>query len=110
MKLDNSDSFFPALSFAWEQDAINKSFLDQLVTHFGKTQVLVIIGYSFPTFNRDIDKQLLERAFGSLQKIYIQDPNSTFVERRLMGILPKFSRDNIEHVGEERQFFIPPEL
>ncbi|MEJ7684834.1 MAG: hypothetical protein WKG06_44710 [Segetibacter sp.] len=37
-----------------------------------ETELLVIIGYSFPYFNKHIDKELFE-SFTKLKKIYIQD-------------------------------------
>ena len=40
----------------------------------GKIEVMVIVGYSFPHFNRSIDDEHFRR-MKSLKKIYIQDPH-----------------------------------
>lgn len=39
-----SDSYYSALSFAWEHDG----FIDNIIPHIEDTQILVVIGYSFP--------------------------------------------------------------
>ena len=68
------------LSFAWEDEAISskKIFHEQRLPVAreiaSQTQILVIIGYSFPFFNRDIDKVIMNTMMPSLQKIYVQDP------------------------------------
>ena len=46
------------------------------------TEYLVIIGYSFPVFNREMDLRLL-KSMTSLKKIYIQDPNADEIKSTL---------------------------
>ena len=48
------------------------------------TKVIVIIGYSFPYFNREIDK-LLFKDLGGIDKIYIQDLNGEKIKEYLLG-------------------------
>jgi hypothetical protein len=40
-----------------------------------ETNILVVIGYSFPNFNRSVDKLLLQD-LRNLQKVYVQDVNA----------------------------------
>jgi hypothetical protein len=62
----------PGISFAWE-----KRDLDAMITEVIKgTTTLVIIGYSLPYFNRDIDRTLFEIMAPTLEKIFIQVPQS----------------------------------
>jgi hypothetical protein len=72
------------LSFAWEytnpdytiapNDTINKAL------KIGeKTEVLVVNGYSFPNFNRIVDKEIFSKMKG-LEKVYIQSPQAKDIE------------------------------
>lgn len=97
--------------FAWEPG--NETVLDCAYRAMENASVLVIIGYSFPSFNRSVDKELFKR-FCQTQPgskyVVIQNPNlnpDTF--RRIMGSIGV----NIGSVQEETnlaQFHIPPEL
>jgi hypothetical protein len=93
--------------FAWE---INQSKPDSIVEDAkkisGDTDILVIIGYSFPFFNRNVDREI----FKSLKatKIYFQDPilDGSFLKEQ-------FNLDKdilIVHRKETNQFFLPHEL
>ncbi|MEO1032255.1 MAG: hypothetical protein AAFX55_12660 [Bacteroidota bacterium] len=59
------------LSFAWENH--NDSFFNKISNSIQNTEVLVIIGYSFPFFNRKVDEFILN-SMPNLKKIYVQDP------------------------------------
>lgn len=71
----------PLLSFAWEDDDSfkKKTFTDKRIslakTMIDETSILVVIGYSFPFFNRKIDAELFSIMRPTLRKIYFQDPN-----------------------------------
>lgn len=102
------------LTFAWETET-NSSYFLRKKTNISKkivdeTDVLVIIGYSFPFFNRQIDKEifasLLEK--GKLKKIYYQDPyrSGSFLKKQFN------LSDTIEiiDIKEVENYFIPNEL
>ncbi len=61
------------INFAWElQDNwFSKKAVEAAKAIISEASTLVIIGYSFPVFNRDIDKYIFED--NRLEKIYIQD-------------------------------------
>lgn len=71
----------PMLSFAWEDDSYiyKRTFTEnrlKLALEIAEgTTILVIIGYTFPFFNRSIDTKIIKSMLPSLQKIYFQDPN-----------------------------------
>lgn len=50
-----------------------------------QTDILVIIGYSFPLFNRSIDKELISACAGNAKKIYIQDPRAKEIQDLLVS-------------------------
>lgn len=61
-----------AISFAWEKD--ESEIINRTLEILEESTKLVVIGYSFPFFNRKIDKQLL--AFDNcpnLEEIFVQD-------------------------------------
>jgi len=63
-----------AIKFAWESN-IN---LDKISSFLIDTDILVIIGYSFPFFNRKTDNAIFEyfkKPKGKLKKIYFQNLN-----------------------------------
>lgn len=63
----------PAMHFAWENDPIPQKVRALAKQAVKNTQILVVIGYSFPTFNREIDRDILS-AMTNLEKVYIQIP------------------------------------
>jgi len=96
--------FTSGISFSWELDSV----YGKAVAGTGGTEVLVIVGYSFPFFNREIDKLLLTN-MKHLQKIYIQDPNAELIESRILPYVHEIV--TIQSVPkDERQFYLPDEL
>ena len=101
--------FYSHLSFAWEisdkqnqlMNAINQTTVD--------TESVVVIGYSFPFFNREIDRVIFA-GMPNLKTIYIQDPNPDAVEQSLRAVIPIGYKVNIEHQKDCTQFYLPREL
>ena len=69
----------------------------------------VVIGYSFPYFNREIDRAIFAE-MPNLKTIYIQDPSPDAVEPSLRAILPEGSNVKIQHQKDCTQFYLPREL
>lgn len=64
------------IKFAW--DSID-SEVERAKAIIKKTSNLVVIGYSFPTYNRLIDKEILDSLDGqNIENIYIQDLPSNY--------------------------------
>jgi hypothetical protein len=93
------------LSYAWEHDISNK-FFEHLIDCIQHTNTLVIIGYSFPFFNRIIDKKIL-KSMQSLRKVYFQDPNAAVIEERFSAIR---GVTTYKLVPDTYQFVLPNEL
>jgi hypothetical protein len=49
-----------------------------------KASILTVIGYSFPDFNRFLDKEIFSEE--NLNKIYIQDPDAENIVQKLAGV------------------------
>lgn len=107
----------PLLHFAWEMEdernTTSKPALEYSKTIMENTDVLVVIGYSFPNFNRSVDKLLLEQLKTDC-KIYYQDCKEKVnsLIQRLNGLLPTEGKKfpPIVPYTDVDQFFIPYEL
>lgn len=95
------------LKFAWENEG-RFDFMNSIKPVLNKINTLVIIGYSFPFFNRKIDIDLLEN-MTSLSKIIIQDKKPDGIEERLLEFLPQ-EEIVIERRYDIDQFVFPKEL
>lgn len=65
-------SFDNSIKYAWENQ--NSADLKDACNLMENTETLVIIGYSFPDFNKSIDQQLFMR-MPNLKKIIVHDKN-----------------------------------
>lgn len=97
----------PSISFAWEKE--ESRILKKCLQVLNETDILVVIGYSFPTFNRKIDRLLLERFSG---KIYLQVPLDNYeqVRTRIEALAANKSSVEILPVKSLDEFYIPPEF
>jgi hypothetical protein len=96
------------INYAWEKDSDLANFSRKHAQHiFSKTEILVVVGYSFPPFNHEIDKELFSKLkrSGKLKRVIIQDPNAdeSFISETF-GI-PK---DKIQVVSESLDQFVIP--
>jgi hypothetical protein len=100
-----------ALSFGWEK--MNEIFKNQIISKVEDAEILVIIGYSFPYFNREVDRFIIQN-MNSLNKIYIQDPNHIEVKESLEAVLSEQQLSNqmmkYVHKAGVKQFVIPNEM
>jgi len=75
--LKNPD-FKPLLKFAWEDHKngkIESPCLQGAVEALKRSDLIVVIGYSFPLYNRLFDRQLFSWENIKRKTIYLQDPN-----------------------------------
>lgn len=106
-KPTNSDEY-PTIYYAWE----NNSYFDDVRRNAflatKETDYLIIIGYSFPTFNREIDRKLLGN-MSSLRKVFIQSK-----EESIDGVIQRFNslcpKKEIVPITNVEEFYIPFEF
>lgn len=99
------------IKFAWENDKDLPR--NRASMHLQEADELVIIGYSFPDYNRKVDYQMLNEFWGTThtKKITIQDTleNADKVAQRVKSITNlQANKDNIKIYTELQQFYIPP--
>jgi hypothetical protein len=121
-KINNGEHLQKSLlyfNFSWE---LNKSFQNKYLNYdshielaekiASETEYLVIIGYSFPVFNRELDRRIINK-MSNLRKVYIQDPNCEAIKSTFNnGFIIKDSRYDYDFMLEKNvdQFLIPFEL
>jgi hypothetical protein len=101
--------------FSWENYNINRYIENDLSQEtqniaaeiFSDTQILVIIGYSFPVFNRKVDLKLFE-SLPNRTIVYIQDTNAK-ARKNFDDIFPFLQEREIEviYIDDTNQFHIP---
>jgi len=107
-----SADFDQYIKYAWEHD-LNSNHYKNIFNILKETEVLIIIGYSFPTFNRLIDQLLFSKLNRSkLKKIIYQDPsaNSSLIENLFEK--PSDFKSKIEILNQENSltwFHLPNE-
>lgn len=112
---DSTVSGNMGIKFAWENPESPE--LQFVCDRIENSEILVIIGYSFPFFNRKIDSKIFS-SLTRLQKIYYQvkEPNIDLLYSRfkkVSNLLSSHSRSSanaIEAITNYTEFHLPDEL
>jgi hypothetical protein len=99
----------PSINFAWEHGLEPDGFVNTVINSVRETHVLVVIGYSFPFFNRDVDRRLIQ-SMAALRKIYFQAPDADNLKERFQAIRDGFNENNLVTRFDTEQFLLPNEL
>lgn len=93
-------------TFAWEDDVISKGAIESAEKILNETEILVVIGYSFPTFNDQIDKRLMNILSKSdkYKMVYYQDPNAS---KELLISRFGIPEKKITIIKDTNQFILP---
>ncbi len=101
--------FFLPLAFAWEGVSSGKDFLTRVANSVEDTDFLVVIGYSFPSFNREVDR-LIINSMKDLRKVYFQDLKPEKLKKQFQAIREDMNKDQLFVNEEVGQFLLPNEL
>lgn len=99
-------------TYCWEKNIVAIKGLEMAKRAVDHTQVLVVIGYSFPFVNSKFDYTIISR-MKQLQEVIIQDKNdskeySDAIESRFKEILGKAPRFTI--INDVNEFYLPGQL
>jgi hypothetical protein len=99
------------LSFSWEEDfnRSNSNIIYKTINATSSTEYLVVIGYSFPFFNRDVDRQIISEMKG-LKKVYFQSPTANEMIERFSSIRPDIDIKNLIPISGLSEFYLPNEI
>jgi hypothetical protein len=99
------------ISFAWEDNSISNEVIEQAIRNTSDSQVLIVIGYSFPFFNREIDRRIIGE-MKQLKKVYFQAPeqiSKNYIDR--FSAIRSYSDSlSLIPISDVDQFYLPPEL
>lgn len=95
------------LHFAWENSGYHSELMEHVKKMIAGTTIIVVVGYSFPFFNREVDKEIFRTLLeGSpLRKIYYQDPVLDGQQLRAQFGIDKSIE--IVHVKQTDSFYVP---
>lgn len=97
------ERYEPELRFAWESASRRDNVLER-IEKFAPVDTVVVIGYSFPLFNRDLDREILDML--KPKRVYVQVAEDyPAVTDRLLGL--GIDRARIDVVHDQDQFHIP---
>lgn len=102
-----NENFQPQMHFAWERAQYHAKLMDHVKTMIEQTTIVVVIGYSFPFFNREYDKVIFQQLKEEkiCRKIYYQDPILTGQQlKSQFNLNPQF---DIVHIENTNNFHVP---
>lgn len=116
-KGEGSHESLKYFNYSWERndktkfayETINNT-IEEAKRSFSTAHTIIIIGYSFPYVNREIDKEILSKSYPS--KIIIQDLQPDIIFKRLLCVVntdirQKLNNKSIEVVFEEASNYFP---
>lgn len=103
------NNIYSNFSFAWENEQPEKSIVKMSVDATKDTVALVVIGYSFPFFNRDIDRKIIG-SMSNLKRVYFQAPDAEILIERFKAIKDDINGIELIPKYDLEQFVLPNEL
>ena len=97
------------LSFAWEDSHNDEKMKKSLCETTKDTEQVIVVGYSFPFFNREADREIFN-GMSNLKKVYVQDVNPDTVIQSLRAVLPETRKIDVIPIKNYEQFYLPAEL
>ena len=95
------------MHFAWEGGNYHNPLMSHVKNMIEGTTIMVVIGYSFPFFNREFDKQIFSELTknGNFRKIYYQDP--VLNGQQLRSQFGLSAHIEITHIQNKDNFHVP---
>jgi hypothetical protein len=101
------------IKFAWETDT--KSLTIAAKEKIEQSKNVVVIGYTFPLYNRLVNfEYLTHRDIGNDKKMIIQDPNSLVIRQNLIDLNERVDSDNLKlklvAIKDCDSFYVPTNI
>lgn len=100
------------IQFAWELDDKNSNKAKEIISN---SENIVIVGYTFPLYNRLVDLKYINKDSIDItkQKIYIQDPVAESLKDTFLNNFdfstPTF-KENVKVIKDCNSFFVPSNI
>ena len=99
----------PQFYFSWEENEITKNARWMAKNVIDISNILVVIGYSFPIYNKKIDAEIFKN--NTIEKVYLQCPENEADEISVrITAISGISSENIKPISNLETFYIPNEL
>lgn len=92
--IGGDNTFLKYFNFSWEKNDGEFSvypsrdlLIEEISKSVSESDILIVVGYSFPNFNYDVDKKWLSKS--KFKKIIIQDKNPELIKARLINVIPQ---------------------
>src|SRR5688572_6902435 len=110
----SSDEDAGRIRFAWElNDLAEQNLKDLLISKIRLTENLIIVGYTFPVYNRFIDFGYLNQEDLLNKNIFIQDPKAEALSQTLLDIY-RIKKENqkskIQAFSNCDSFYLPSSI
>lgn len=106
---ETKQNLISTISFAWEDYRTGKFIVNKAIEFTENTDILVVIGYSFPFFNRKVDRDII-RAMKKLKRVYFQAPDAEDLRERFLAIRDDLKKDDLLIRTDLKQFVFPNEF
>lgn len=106
---ETKNNLISTISFAWEDYNEGKFIVNKAIEFTKNTDVLVIIGYSFPFFNRKVDRDIIS-AMKNLTTVYFQAPDAEDLRERFWAIRSDLKKESLLIRTDVKQFVFPIEF
>lgn len=103
------EKLIPSLSFAWEDYPSETGAIENAMKCTAETETLVVIGYSFPLFNRFVDRDIIG-SMKNLKTVYFQAPDADDLKERFLAIRTDIKDENLKIRKDVNQFVFPNEF
>lgn len=101
------NDFSKSINYSWEMKKAQKNLLKE---KFSNTDILVIIGYSFPAFNRALDSELFGCLSSNISEIIFQSPSANKSIIRTLNMEINEDKIKILNSKEDLSSFYVPSL
>ena len=92
------------IKFAWETN-INIGFEAKKIIE--NSENVIIIGYTFPLYNRLVDMQYMDRVLINGRNLFIQDPRANEICLNLEESFDIFLKDKVKPIENCKSFYVP---
>ncbi len=96
-----------ALNFAWEDTKIQKRAITLAQDIMVNTDELIIIGYSFPYFNRSVDIDIIAKSNAQSIKVQCLERDFRGIKQSIVDIFEPEYESQIHYYDDLSQFYIP---
>jgi hypothetical protein len=109
----NESTFLRYFNFSWEKPndgsgcyPAKNDVMNYAQNTIQETDCLIVVGYSFPDFNWEMDRFILEKS--QFKKIVIQDKDPDKIENRLLELIPQLNYPNTKDNTKPKIIKITP--